>query len=66
MATSGCEAASPRRASISRKLLDDVLGGSIEPGLVFDFETELDGVAKAYAAMDERHAIKSLIRVGSP
>jgi hypothetical protein len=46
--------------------LNDVLDGSIEPGLVFDFETGLDGVAEAYAAMDERRAIKALIRVGSP
>jgi threonine dehydrogenase-like Zn-dependent dehydrogenase len=46
-------------------LLDDVLDGTIEPGLVLDFETDLDGVADAYAAMDERRAIKSLVRVGS-
>jgi hypothetical protein len=31
---------------------------------VFDFETDLDGVAEAYAAMDERRAIKSLLRIG--
>jgi threonine dehydrogenase-like Zn-dependent dehydrogenase len=55
---------SPARVYIP-ELLDDVLDGSIEPGLVFDFETGLDGVAEAYAAMDERRAIKSLIRVGS-
>ena len=30
-----------------------------------DFETSLDDVAGAYAAMDERRAIKSLLRVGS-
>jgi len=46
-------------------LLDDVLTGAINPGLVLDYETELDHVADAYAAMDERRAIKSLIRVGS-
>jgi threonine dehydrogenase-like Zn-dependent dehydrogenase len=56
---------SPARVYIP-ELLDDVLDGRIEPGLVFDFETGLDGVAEAYAAMDERRAIKSLIRVGSP
>ena len=33
------------------------------PGRVFDFETNLDGVAEAYAAMDERRAIKSLVRM---
>jgi hypothetical protein len=45
-------------------LLDDVLESRIEPGRVFDFETDLDGIAEAYAAMDERRAIKSLVRVG--
>ena len=43
----------------------DVLSGSINPGLVFDYETDLDHIADAYEAMDERRAIKSLIRVGS-
>jgi threonine dehydrogenase-like Zn-dependent dehydrogenase len=46
-------------------LLDDVLEGRINPGLVFDFETSLDNVAEAYAAMDERRAIKSLLRIGT-
>lgn len=46
-------------------LLDDVLEGRINPGRVLDFETDLDGIAEAYAAMDERRAIKSLVRVGS-
>jgi threonine dehydrogenase-like Zn-dependent dehydrogenase len=47
------------------ELLDDVIAGTINPGLVFDFETDLEGTPEAYAAMDERRAIKSLIRVGS-
>lgn len=47
------------------ELLGDVLDGRIDPGRVFDFETGLDGVAEAYAAMDERRAVKSLLRVGS-
>lgn len=47
------------------ELLDDVLEGRINPGLVFDFETNLDGIAEAYAAMDERRAIKSLIRIAA-
>jgi threonine dehydrogenase-like Zn-dependent dehydrogenase len=47
------------------ELLDDVLSGTINPGLVLDYETGLDHIADAYAAMDERRAIKSLIRVGS-
>jgi len=45
------------------ELLDDVLEGRILPGRVFDFETDLNGIAEAYAAMDERRAVKSLIRV---
>ena len=46
-------------------LLTDVLSGSINPGLVFDYETDLEHISDAYAAMDDRRAIKSLIRVGS-
>jgi threonine dehydrogenase-like Zn-dependent dehydrogenase len=44
-------------------LLDDVLAGTINPGIVLDYETDLEHVADAYRAMDERRAIKSLIRV---
>jgi threonine dehydrogenase-like Zn-dependent dehydrogenase len=47
------------------ELLDDVLEGRINPGRVLDFETELDGIAEAYSAMDERRAIKSLVRVAT-
>src|SRR2546427_4975567 len=47
------------------ELLDDVLDGHINPGRVFDFETDLDHVAEAYKAMDERRAIKSLIRIAA-
>ncbi len=54
----------PARAYIP-ELLDDVLEGRIDPGRVLDFETDLDGVAEAYAAMDERRAIKSMLRVGT-
>ncbi|HXC77403.1 MAG TPA: zinc-dependent alcohol dehydrogenase family protein [Candidatus Acidoferrum sp.] len=46
-------------------LLDDVLEGRINPGRVFDFETDLDHVVDAYLAMDERRATKSLLRIGS-
>ena len=41
------------------------LAGRINPGRVFDFTTNLDGIAEAYAAMDGRRAIKSLVRVGA-
>ena len=55
---------SPVRTYIP-ELLDDVLEGRINPGRVFDFETDLEGVPEAYAAMDERRAVKSLVRVGT-
>jgi threonine dehydrogenase-like Zn-dependent dehydrogenase len=54
----------PARAYIP-ELLGDVLDGRIDPGRVLDYETDLDGIAEAYAAMDERRAIKSLVRVGT-
>jgi threonine dehydrogenase-like Zn-dependent dehydrogenase len=44
------------------ELLDDVLKGAIDPGRVFDLELPLERVAEAYAAMDERRAIKVLLR----
>ena len=43
----------------------DVLAGRINPGRVFDFETDLEHIAEAYAAMDGRRAIKALVRVGT-
>ena len=39
-----------------------VLDGRIEPGKVFDLTLPLSQVAEAYAAMDERRAIKTLLR----
>ena len=54
----------PARAYIP-ELLPDVLEGRVNPGRVLDYETDLEGIADAYAAMDERRAIKSLVRVGS-
>jgi threonine dehydrogenase-like Zn-dependent dehydrogenase len=47
------------------ELLSDVLAGDLEPGRVFDLELPLDQVADAYAAMDERRAIKVLLRPAS-
>ena len=44
------------------QLRDDVLAGAIDPGVVFDLTVPLDQVAEAYAAMDERRAVKSLVR----
>lgn len=54
----------PARAYIP-ELLDDVLTGRINPGRVFDLTSDLGGIAQAYAAMDERRAIKSLVKVGT-
>ena len=47
-------------------LLDDVLEGRINPGRVLDYETDIDGIPEAYEAMNDRRAIKALIRVGTP
>jgi threonine dehydrogenase-like Zn-dependent dehydrogenase len=44
------------------ELLADVLAGTLDPGRVFDLELPLSEVAEAYAAMDERRAIKVLLR----
>ena len=44
------------------ELLDLVLQGRIDPGLVFDLTLPLDRVADGYRAMDERSAIKVLIQ----
>ena len=44
-----------------RELLPDVLEGRIEPGLVFDRITTIDGVPAGYKAMNDREAIKVMI-----
>jgi threonine dehydrogenase-like Zn-dependent dehydrogenase len=44
------------------ELLPEVLDGRLKPGAVFDLELPLSEVADAYAAMDERRAIKVLLR----
>ena len=44
------------------ELIDLVLHGAIHPGKVFDLTLPLDEVAEAYRAMDERRAIKVLLR----
>jgi threonine dehydrogenase-like Zn-dependent dehydrogenase len=43
-------------------LLDRVWNGHIDPGRVFDLTLPLDQVAEGYAAMDQRRAIKTLLR----
>jgi threonine dehydrogenase-like Zn-dependent dehydrogenase len=44
------------------KLIDLVLKGTINPGKVFDLTLPLEQVAEGYRAMDERRAIKALLR----
>ena len=44
------------------ELLADVLDGTINPGRVFDSVMPLEDAAEAYRAMDERRAIKVMLR----
>jgi threonine dehydrogenase-like Zn-dependent dehydrogenase len=44
------------------KLIDLVWNGKINPGKVFDLTLPLEQVAEGYRAMDERRAIKTLLR----
>jgi threonine dehydrogenase-like Zn-dependent dehydrogenase len=44
-------------------LVELIANRSIEPGKVFDLTLPLDQVAEGYRAMDERRAIKTLLRV---
>jgi threonine dehydrogenase-like Zn-dependent dehydrogenase len=48
--------------SYIEELLPDVLEGRIEPGRVFDRVVGLDGVPDGYRAMDERKAIKVMVK----
>jgi threonine dehydrogenase-like Zn-dependent dehydrogenase len=43
-------------------LIQLVLDGQISPGKVFDMSLPLEQVAEAYKAMDDRRAIKALLR----
>ena len=49
-----------------RQYLSELIGlvwnGTIDPGRVFDLTLPLDRVAEGYQAMDERRAIKALLR----
>jgi threonine dehydrogenase-like Zn-dependent dehydrogenase len=49
-----------------RRFLPDLIGrvwdGRIDPGQVFDLALPFDEVAEAYRAMDERRAVKALLR----
>jgi threonine dehydrogenase-like Zn-dependent dehydrogenase len=51
----------PVRAYI-KELLPDVLAGRIEPGRIFDRTVSLDEVPEGYRAMNERKAIKVMVK----
>jgi len=44
------------------ELIDLIWQGEIDPGLVFDLTLPLDQAAEGYRAMDERRAVKTLLR----
>jgi threonine dehydrogenase-like Zn-dependent dehydrogenase len=44
------------------QLIDLVFAGKVNPGRVFDLVLPIDRVAEGYRAMDERRAIKALLR----
>jgi alcohol dehydrogenase len=46
-----------------RELMEDVLAGTLDPSPVLDTTVDLDGVPGGYAAMDQRRALKVLVRV---
>lgn len=43
-------------------LIERITSGAIDPGKVFDLELPLAQAAEGYRAMDERRAIKTLLR----
>ena len=47
------------------ELLADVLAGTLDPSPVLDAVVGLEEVPAGYAAMDERRAIKVLVRTGA-
>ena len=51
----------PARAYLP-ELLQDVIAGTLDPSPVLDMTVGLDGVPAGYAAMDDRSAIKVLVR----
>ena len=44
------------------ELIDMICTRAIDPGRVFDLTLPLDQAAEGYRAMDERRAIKTLLR----
>jgi threonine dehydrogenase-like Zn-dependent dehydrogenase len=52
----------PVRAYI-QTLFPDIINGTVEPGKVFDREIVLDETPDGYRAMDDRAALKVLVRL---
>ena len=46
----------------AEELMADVLGGTLDPSPIFTKTVDLDGVPDGYRAMDEREAIKVLVK----
>jgi len=46
----------------AEELLDDVVQGTLDPSPIFTETVDLDGVPEGYRAMDEREAIKVLVK----
>lgn len=44
------------------ELFADVLAGTLDPSPVFDLTVDLDGVPRGYAAMDDRSALKVMVK----
>jgi threonine dehydrogenase-like Zn-dependent dehydrogenase len=63
--TVGLRAGIAPRPAAHPGLLGDALAGRINPGLVLDYETSLDGITDACTAMLERRATKALVRVSA-
>lgn len=47
----------------AEELMDDVLQGTLDPSPIFTKTVDLDGVPEGYEAMDEREAIKVLVKI---
>jgi alcohol dehydrogenase len=45
------------------ELMEDILEGTLDPSPVFDLTIDLNGVPEGYAAMDERRALKVLVKI---
>jgi threonine dehydrogenase-like Zn-dependent dehydrogenase len=52
----------PVRAYIP-EMIPDVVSGKLDASAVLDREVNLDGVPQGYAAMDQREAIKVMVRL---